>query len=57
MTLLGIPVIIHEECLNGLVAEYASSQAHPIAMAGTFKPEFIERVYAIEAYSPPMTFL
>ena len=48
-TRLGIPVIIHEECLHGLVAEFASSTPQPIAMAGSFKPELIERVYAMIA--------
>ncbi|MDX2429845.1 MAG: glycoside hydrolase family 3 N-terminal domain-containing protein, partial [Bacteroides sp.] len=48
-TRLGIPVIFHEECLHGLVAEYATSTPQPIAMAGTFDPELLERAYAMIA--------
>ncbi len=45
-TRLGIPAIFHEECLHGLVAQDATSFPHPIAMAGTFNTELIEKVYA-----------
>lgn len=44
-TRLGIPVIIHEECLHGLVARDATSFPHPIALAGTFDTQFVEQVY------------
>ncbi|MFO7668823.1 MAG: glycoside hydrolase family 3 N-terminal domain-containing protein [Bacteroidales bacterium] len=48
-TRLGIPAIFHEECLHGLVAEYATSTPQPIAMAGTFDRELVERVYTMIA--------
>ncbi len=44
-TRLGIPVIFHEECLHGLVASHATSFPHPIAMAGSFNRELVEKVY------------
>jgi beta-glucosidase len=46
---LGIPVIFHEECLHGLVAAHTTSFPHPIAMAGTFNPELVNRVYSVIA--------
>ncbi len=45
-TRLGIPVIIHEECLHGLVAKDATSYPQPIGLASTFNPELIEEIYA-----------
>lgn len=48
-TRLGIPVIFHEECLHGLVASQATSFPHPIAMAGTFNPELVKKVYTMIA--------
>ncbi len=48
-TRLGIPVIFHEECLHGLVASYATSFPHPIAMAGSFNPELVNEVYTMIA--------
>lgn len=48
-TRLGIPAIFHEESLHGLAAAYATSFPQPIAMAGTFNPELIERVYSLMA--------
>jgi beta-glucosidase len=44
-TRLGIPAIVHEECLHGLVARDATSFPHPIALAGTFDPELVEEIY------------
>jgi beta-glucosidase len=44
-TRLGIPAIFHEECLHGLVAGDATSYPQPIALAGTFNRELIEKVY------------
>jgi len=46
---LGIPVIFHEECLHGLVAAHTTSFPHPIAMAGTFNPELVNKVYSVIA--------
>ncbi|MCB0745484.1 MAG: glycoside hydrolase family 3 protein, partial [Ignavibacteriae bacterium] len=44
-TRLGIPAIIHEECLHGLAAKEATSYPQPIGLASTFNPELIEKVY------------
>ena len=43
-TRLGIPVMSHEECLSGLMAQGATLFPSPLAMAGTWNPELIERV-------------
>lgn len=48
-TRLGIPAIFHEESLHGLAAAHATSFPQPIAMAGTFNPELVERVYSLMA--------
>lgn len=48
-TRLGIPVIFHEECLHGLVADKTTSFPHPIAMAGTFNRDLVEEVYTMIA--------
>ena len=48
-TRLGIPVIIHEECLHGLVAVDATSYPQPIGLASTFNPELIEKIYSMIA--------
>ena len=44
-TRLGIPVIIHEECLHGLAAKEATSYPQPIGLASTFNPKLIESIY------------
>lgn len=44
-TRLGIPAIIHEECLHGLAAKEATSYPQPIGLASTFNPELIEKIY------------
>ncbi len=49
-TRLGIPVIFHEECLHGLAANNATSFPQPIALAGTFNPDLVEKVYELTAY-------
>ena len=46
---LGIPVFYHEECLHGLMARDATSFPQPIALAGTFNPELVEKLYAMAA--------
>jgi len=43
-TRLGIPVMSHEECLSGLMAQGATLFPSPLAMAGTWNPDLIERV-------------
>lgn len=48
-TRLGIPVIFHEECLHGLVAKDATSYPQPIALASTFNPELIEKIFSAVA--------
>lgn len=48
-TRLGIPVFYHEECLHGLMAKDATSFPQPIALAGTFNPELVEKLYAMTA--------
>src|ERR1035437_3132471 len=48
-TRLGIPVIIHEECLHGLVAVDATSYTQPIGLASTFNRELIEKIYSMIA--------
>jgi len=44
-TRLGIPVIIHVECLHGLVAQNATSYPQPIGLAATFNPVLAEKIY------------
>jgi beta-glucosidase len=46
---LGIPVLIHEECLHGHAARDATSFPQPIALAATFSPELLESVFTATA--------
>jgi beta-glucosidase len=48
-TRLGIPTLFHEEGLHGFQARYATSFPQSIALASTFDPELLERIYAITA--------
>lgn len=48
-TRLGIPAIFHEESLHGLAAAHSTNFPQPIAMAGTFNPDLIERAYSVMA--------
>ena len=48
-TRLGIPTLFHEEGLHGFQARYATSFPQSIALASTFDPNLLERVYAITA--------
>ena len=43
-TKLGIPVMSHEECLSGLMAQGATLFPAPLSMAGTWNPDLIEKV-------------
>ena len=43
---LGIPVIIHEECLHGLVAKEATSYPQPIGLASTFNPDLVREIFS-----------
>ena len=46
---LGVPVFFHEECLHGQAAPGATSFPQPIALAATFDPDLVERLYAMGA--------
>jgi beta-glucosidase len=48
-THLGIPVIFHEEALHGLQGEEATSFPQAIALASTWNPDLVERVFATAA--------
>ncbi|MFK8016031.1 MAG: glycoside hydrolase family 3 protein, partial [Gammaproteobacteria bacterium] len=48
-TRLKIPTLFHEEGLHGFQGRYATAFPQSIALASTFDPELIERVYAITA--------
>lgn len=46
---LGIPVMFHEECLHGHWATDGTNFPQPIALAGTFNPALVERLFAMTA--------
>jgi len=46
-TRLGIPAIIHEECLSGFMAKSTTTFPQAIGMASTFEPELIEKVSSV----------
>ena len=48
-TRLGIPTLFHEEGLHGFQARYATSFPQSIALASSFDPELLEKIYAITA--------
>jgi len=48
-TRLGIPALLHEEALHGLVAPGATSFPQAIALAATFDPALVEEVFAVAA--------
>ena len=43
-TRLGIPALVHEECLTGLAAWKAATFPTPLAWGAAFDPELVERV-------------
>jgi len=45
-TRLGIPAIVHEECLTGLSAWKAATYPTPLAWGASFDPELVERMGA-----------
>lgn len=46
---LGIPVVIHEECLHGHAAVDGTSFPQPIGLGATFDPDLVESLYAMTA--------
>ena len=44
-TRLGIPLILHEECLHGFVGKEATSFPQPIGLASTFNPELVQKIF------------
>ncbi|MEP7130908.1 MAG: glycoside hydrolase family 3 N-terminal domain-containing protein [Sphingomicrobium sp.] len=48
-TRLGIPVLMHEEALHGYVARGATSFPQAIALASTWDPELVTRVFSVAA--------
>ncbi|WP_083403758.1 glycoside hydrolase family 3 N-terminal domain-containing protein [Curtobacterium sp. MCBA15_001] len=46
-TRLGIPALVHEECLTGLAAWKAATFPTPLAWGASFDPELVERVAAV----------
>ncbi|HEY0258677.1 MAG TPA: glycoside hydrolase family 3 N-terminal domain-containing protein, partial [Lacisediminihabitans sp.] len=45
-TRLGIPALVHEECLTGLAAWTAATFPTPLAWGASFDPELVEQVAA-----------
>ncbi|MBF4592456.1 glycoside hydrolase family 3 C-terminal domain-containing protein [Curtobacterium flaccumfaciens] len=45
-TRLGIPALVHEECLTGLAAWQAATFPTPLAWGASFDPELVEQVGA-----------
>lgn len=48
-TRLGIPLIMHEEALHGYVARGATSFPQSIALASSWDPALVERVFGVAA--------
>ena len=48
-TRLGIPAIVHEESLHGLMGESATSFPQAIALASTWNPSLVEEVFSAAA--------
>ncbi|WP_377701794.1 glycoside hydrolase family 3 N-terminal domain-containing protein [Pseudoduganella sp. UC29_71] len=48
-TRLGIPMLTHEEALHGYAARDATSFPQSIALASSFDPDMVRKVYAVAA--------
>ena len=48
-TRLGIPILMHEESLHGLVARGATSFPQAIALSSTWDPDLVSRVFSVAA--------
>jgi beta-glucosidase len=48
-TRLGIPILMHEESLHGYVARGATSFPQAIALASTWDPDLLTRVFSVAA--------
>jgi beta-glucosidase len=48
-TRLGIPAILHDEILHGHMAKGSTSFPQPIALATTWDPEFITKIFTVGA--------
>ncbi|HEV8408690.1 MAG TPA: glycoside hydrolase family 3 protein, partial [Sphingomicrobium sp.] len=48
-TRLGIPILMHEEALHGLVARGATSFPQAIALSSSWDPELVSKVFAVAA--------
>jgi len=48
-TRLGIPVVFHEECLHGHAAKDGTSFPQPIALAGTWDENLVQRLFSMTA--------
>ncbi len=49
-TRLGIPVLFHEECLHGHAAPKGTSYPQAIALASTWDPELVQKVFDATAF-------
>jgi beta-glucosidase len=48
-TRLGIPILMHEESLHGYVARGATSFPQAIALASTWDPDLVTRIFSVAA--------
>ena len=48
-TRLGIPAVLHEEALHGLVAPGGTSFPQAIGLAATFDPDLLEQIFTVAA--------